>query len=163
MAGFPVNKEPKTFNSIKHLPPAEQAKWQRSMREEWDSILKKKVLHTMDRSAVDPSHKVIPLKWVYKIKSCGRYKSRLVALGNLMESGDMDTESPTPSMAAVRLLFSIAAKRDYEVALIDVDTAFLNAAPNETVYVTLPQGYSKPGQCALLRKSLYGTANAPKS
>ena len=26
MAGFPVIKEPKTFNSIKHLPPAEQAK-----------------------------------------------------------------------------------------------------------------------------------------
>ena len=61
--------------------------------------------------------------------------------GPLREKDYMDKESPTPSMAAVRLLFSIAAKRDYEVALIDVDTAFLNAAPNEAVHVSLPQGY----------------------
>ena len=60
-----------------------------------------------------------------------------------MDSDNMDKESPTPSMAAVWLLFSIAVKRDYEVALIDADTAFLNAAPNEAVYVSLPQGYSQ--------------------
>ena len=33
------------------------------MQEEWDSILKKGVLHTMDHSGVDPSHKVIQGGW----------------------------------------------------------------------------------------------------
>jgi len=80
-----------------------------------------------------------------------------------MDDSTMDTESPTPSLTVVRTLFSLAAKRDWDVQIIDVDTAFLNAAPSETVYVSLPQGYSKPGQCALLLKSLYGTSNAPKS
>ena len=80
-----------------------------------------------------------------------------------MDDDKMDTESPTPSMPVVRALFSLAAKRAWDVQLIDVDTAFLNAAPNETVYVSLPQGYSEPGKVALLLKSLYGTSNAPKS
>ena len=163
MVGIPVIKEPKTFNSLKHLPPSEQAKWRRSMEEEWQSIVDKDVMHTVWRNAIPSNAKVLPLKWVYKIKSCGRYKSRLVALGNLMDDSTMDTESPTPSLTVVRTLFSLAAKRDWDVQIIDVDTAFLNAAPSETVYVSLPQGYSKPGQCALLLKSLYGTSNAPKS
>ena len=68
-----------------------------------------------------------------------------------------------PLLTVVGTLFSLAAKRDWDVKIIDVDTAFLNAAPNETVHVTLSQGYSKPGQVALLLKSLYGTSNAPKS
>ena len=80
-----------------------------------------------------------------------------------MDDDKMDTESPTPSMPVVCALFSLAAKRAWDVQLIDVDTAFLNAAPNETVYVSLPQGYSEPGKVALLLKSLYGTSNAPKS
>ena len=79
-----------------------------------------------------------------------------------MDDDKMDTESPTPSMTVVRTLFSLAAKRGWDVQLIDVDTAFLNAAPNETVHVSLPQGYSEPGKVALLLKSLYGTSNALK-
>ena len=163
MVGIPVIKEPKTFNSLKLLPPSEQAKWRRSMEQEWQSLCDKGVMHTVARDRIDPGTRIVPLKWVYKIKSCGRYKSRLVALGNLMDDDKMDTESPTPSMTVVRALFSLAAKRAWDVQLIDVDTAFLNAAPNETVYVSLPQGYSEPGKVALLLKSLYGTSNAPKS
>ena len=56
-----------------------------------------------------------------------------------MDEDAMDTvtESPTPSLAVVRTLFSLAAKRDWDVKIIDVDTAFLDAAPNQTVYVSL--------------------------
>ena len=77
------------------------------MEEEWQSIVDKKVMRTILRSAIPSDTKVIPLKWVYKIKSCGRYKSRLVALGNLMDDNAMDTESPTPSWTVVRTLFSV--------------------------------------------------------
>ena len=98
-------------------------------------------MHTVARDRIDPGTRIVSLKWVYKIKACERYKSRLVALGNLMDDNKMDTEPPTPSMTVVCTLFSLAAKRGWDVQLIDVDTAFLNAAPNNTVYVSLPQGF----------------------
>ena len=80
MVGIPVIKEPKTFDSLKHLPLSEQANWKCSMEQEWQSLCDKGVMHTVARDRIDPGTRIVPLKWVYKIKACGRYKSRLVAL-----------------------------------------------------------------------------------
>ena len=79
------------------------------MEQEWKSLCDKGVMHTVARDRIDPGTRIVSLKWVYKIKARGRYKSRLVALGNLMDDDKMDTESPTPSMTVVRTLFSLAA------------------------------------------------------
>ena len=138
MAGIPVIKEPKTFNLLKLLPLSEQAKWRHSMEQEWQSLCDKGVMHTVTHDRIDPGTRIVLLKWVYQIKSCGQYKSHLVAVGNLMDDDKMDTESPTLSMTVVHTLFSLAVKQGWDVPLIDVDTAFLNAAPNETIYVSLP-------------------------
>ena len=130
---IPTIIEPKTYNSVKHLSVEEQQKWHESMHAEWTSLKKKGVFVLVKRREIDPTATLIPTKWVYKIKSCGRYKSRLCALGNLMaEDKSIDHESPTPSLPVVRLMFSLAAKRGYHVELLDVCTAFLNAAPQES-------------------------------
>ena len=52
MVGIPVIKEPKTVNSLKHLPLSEQAKWKRSMEQEWQSLCDKTVMHTVARGFV---------------------------------------------------------------------------------------------------------------
>ena len=80
-----------------------------------------------------------------------------------LDDDKMDTESPTLPMTIIHALFSLAAKQAWDVQLINADTAFLNAAPNETIYVSLLQGLSEPGKVVLLLKSLYGTSNALKS
>lgn len=134
----PMVIEPKTYNSVRHLSPEEQRKWHESMHAEWTSLKRKGVFVLVKRREIDPTATLIPTKWVYKIKSCGRYKSRLCALGNLMaEDKSIDHESPTLSLPVVRLMFSLAAKRAYHVQLLDVCTAFLNAAPQETSVHTL--------------------------
>ena len=175
----PTVIEPKTYNSVKHLSPEEQRKWHESMHAEWTSLKKKGVFVLVKRREIDQTATLIPTKWAYKIKSCGHYKSRLCALGNLMaEDKIIDHESPTPSLPVVRLIFSLAAKRAYHIQLLDVCTAFLNAAPQvlqglpsgsqsrercRQVYIHLLPNYAEPGYVGLLKKLLYGTSSAPRS
>lgn len=107
---IPTIIEPKTYNSVKHLSAEEQRKWHESMHAEWTSLKKKGVFVLVKRREIDPTATLIPTKWVFKIKSCGRYKSRLCALGNLMaEDKSIDHESPTPSLPVVRLMHACSA------------------------------------------------------
>ena len=73
---IPTIIEPKTYISVKHLSVEEQRKWHESMHAEWTSLKKKGVFVLIKRREIDPSATLIPTKWVHKIKSCGRYKSR---------------------------------------------------------------------------------------
>ena len=81
---------------------------------------------------------------------------------------EKDLYAPTLSATVFRLLFAVVAQCKYRWRVIDVKTAFLNAALKHTVYVTLPKG----GKDALdadgnprvfkLLKALYGLKQAPK-
>lgn len=61
---------------------------------------------------------------------------------------------------------ALAAKEQWEVHHLDVNTAFLNGDIQEDVYVSEPQGYEKAGQEYLvykLLKALYGLHQAPRA
>jgi len=52
-------------------------------------------------------------------------------------------------------------KNNWEMNLIDVETAFLYGNLEEEIYLTIPLGYKEnfgnaKNKCLLLRKSLYG-------
>ena len=78
----------------------------------------------------------------------------------------------TPPLEAVRLLLSDLATNQRgglqgsrhgsrKALLIDVRKAHLHAYVEEDIYVALPPERAQPGQCAKLRRSLYGTRAAP--
>ena len=75
---IPTIVEPKMYNSVKHLPVEEQRKQHESMHTEWTSLMNKGVLVLVKQKEIDLTATLIPMKWVYKIKSCGCYKSRLL-------------------------------------------------------------------------------------
>ena len=154
---------PTTYKKMLRLSESEQEKWERSMDKEWQSILDNQVLKFVDRKSLPKGAVVIPSKWIYKIKSCGRYKSRLVCLGNLMPTEADDCSSPTPRLASARLLLSLAAKADHAVHLVDVNTAFLAAQSPVEVYIELPPGREQQGKVGLCLRSLYGTSTAPRA
>ena len=154
---------PSTYKKMLRLPESEQEKWEKSMDKEWQSILDNHVLKFVDRKSLPKGAVVIPSKWIYKIKSCGRYKSRLVCLGNLMPTEADDCSSPTPRLASARLLLSLAAKADHAVHLVDVNTAFLAAQSPVEVYIELPPGRMQQGKVGLCLRSLYGTSTAPRA
>jgi hypothetical protein len=117
--------------------------------------------------------KPIAVKWIYKLKfhpdgSISKYKARLVAKGFLQKPGIDFTEifAPVARIETVRLVVAIANHFDWEIAQLDVKSAFLNGKLEEEVYIEQPQGFVAKGKedCVLkLDKALYGLKQAPRA
>ena len=109
-------------------------------------------------------------RWVSKIKVDDLFKIRLVVLGWAQVPG-IDcggTFSPVCRLQSTRMMLAIAAELDYEVLMLDVQTAFLNADVEEGVYVKMAPGYETYDKSGVpfvmkLKKSLYGFPQSPKS
>lgn len=144
--------------------------WRQAMKSEMESIEKN---GTWELTELPPGHKVIGLKWIYKIKrdangNIVKHKARLVAKGYVQEKGvDFDEFfAPVTRLETVRLLLALAAKNSWEVHHLDVKTAFLNGDIKEEVYVMQPEGFVKKGKEKLvykLFKALYGLRQAPRA
>jgi hypothetical protein len=73
----------------------------------------------------------------------------------------------TPPLEALRMILSHAAsgrksgKGGRKILVIDARKAHLHAMAERLVYVDLPPEVRQPGKCALLRRCLYGTRDAP--
>ena len=50
--------------------------------------------------------------------------------------------------------------KDMQVFAWDVDSAYLHGRIDYDVYVTLPDGYGKPGKAGWLNKAIYGLPEA---
>ena len=59
------------------------------------------------------------------------------------------------------MLLSFAAKFDLETLQLDAVNAFVHAKLDETVFMRMPPGYSKPGKVLRLNKALYGLRQSP--
>lgn len=141
--------------------------WIKAMNDEYQSLIKKGTWVLVDK----PNKKVIPCKWVYKIKRNEqgnpiKYKARLVAKGFKQVAGvDYDeTFSPVVRHSSLRMLLALAAEMNLDIHHLDVDTAFLNGDLEEEVYMFQPQGFNTEDEkVCLLKKSLYGLKQAPRA
>lgn len=156
-------EDPRTYREAMNSPDC--AEWEQAMRDELDSIAQ---LGTYSLVELPPGREAIDTKWVYRIKRdeagrITRYKARLVARGFTQKPGvDFDeTFAPVARIESIRLLCAIAAALDWEIHVIDVDSAFLNSEmPDEQpAYVKQPAGFEAKGRehlVWLLLKALYG-------
>ncbi|KAK8930622.1 hypothetical protein KSP39_PZI016617 [Platanthera zijinensis] len=93
---------------------------------------------------------------------------RLVARGYTQAQGIdyQETFAPVAKMNSIRVLFSVAASRRWELLQLDIKNAFLNDDLEEEVYMDIPpcsviKG-SKGKVCRVL-KSLYGLKQSPRA
>ena len=135
--------------------------------------------------------RIIPMKWVWKLKDSGRYKARLVACEAVgrFDMPSIEKWSPTVGQDSVRLFFIIAVQLGLEIVSIDVSNAYLvgtRPASEPDVYLTLPPGLDllraimiekglDPGpllnyrdengwvNCFHLKGNLYGTQTAGRT
>jgi Reverse transcriptase (RNA-dependent DNA polymerase) len=115
------------------------------------------------------NRKSIGSKWVFKLKfnetgKVVRYKARLVAQGFTQKYGiDYDEIfAPVARSETLRLLLSVAGKKNYHVYHYDVKTAFLNGHLKEEIYLRQPQGFKINDKVLKLNKSLYGLKQAAR-
>ena len=141
--------------------------WKLALQEEVSSLSEQDVFDVVDRA---PEMKTLPCKWIFKVKydqdgNIQRFKARLVAKGFKQVAGiDFgETFAPVAKQSTLRLLWTLAAKRDWEVENIDIKTAFLNGDLDEEIYMDMPPGFELSGKVWKLKKTLYGLKQAPRA
>ena len=121
----------------------------------------------MDRKLAqqDQEGKFVKVKWVRTKKGAG-VKCRLVA--QELGYGERLDElfAGTPSLGAVRVALTHAVSdAGHKIMVMDVKCAFLYGEARRAVYIELPHTdprYSDPTVVGKLKKSMYGTRDAPQ-
>lgn len=142
------------------------------MKEEIDSLNQNNTRSLISNDEIEPSHRPLGGKWVYKVKrdvdgKIARFKARWVVKGYLQQYGvDFDqTYAAVVKPMAFRVLFAIAAYFDLDIDQMDVKTAFLYGLIDQLIYVELPKGTeteaTKNMVCKLLN-ALYGLKQSPR-
>jgi reverse transcriptase-like protein len=131
-----------------------------------DEILALKNNRPWEKCALPEGKKKVGCKWVFTIKyhadeTVERYKARLVAKGYTQTYGIdyFETFSPVEKIDTIRVLFSIAANKDWSLYQFDVKNAFLHGEIEEKVYMHAPPGFSDEfakGEGCRLKRALYG-------
>ncbi|KAG8490916.1 hypothetical protein CXB51_014727 [Gossypium anomalum] len=142
--------EPSNFKEA-----AKNKSWKKAMKVELEMIHKNDTWNLVDR----PDHKkVIGVTWVFRAKynadgSLNKYKARLVVKGYAR----LDT---------IKLLFALAAQKQWRIHQLDVKSAFLNGFLKEEIFIEQPEGFKVPGEedkVYKLKKALYGLKQAPRA
>ena len=82
----------------------------------------------------DKNKHVLDVKWVYTIKSKGKYKARLVVRGFQQKNVIDDIYSPVASSETLKFLISFCCQNGLIIEQMDVETAFLNGKVSTEVY-----------------------------
>src|SRR6266481_7650621 len=88
-----------------------------------------------------------------------QHRAHLVAQGYTQAFGINydNTFSPIIKLASLRIIAALAARNDWSLQQMDVDSAYLNMSLQEPVYMRQPPGYAmSQNKVCLLRKCLYG-------
>ncbi|CAM9120594.1 unnamed protein product, partial [Sphacelaria rigidula] len=106
----------------------------------------------------------IGLRWVFKVKTDGRFKGRVVGTGWSQRHGIDCGSTFAPSQ---RLLLAIAAANGWSVSAMDFSTAFLHGKLEEEVYMRQAPGFKNKNSrgrpfIMKLHKSIYGLRQSPK-
>jgi hypothetical protein len=150
--------------------------WRRGIIKEIQSQFDK---GTHKRVVLPRGATAIQSKWIFRVKAkpdgTVQYKARLVAQGQTQIYGiDFDeTYSPVARLETTRVFFARAAQYEWKIHQMDVDTAYLNATLDHTIYMKPPQGFRadeevlcppdyvcKRGEVLQLMKAIYGTKQA---
>ncbi len=147
----PLDPTPKSFDEAWKDP-----EWQQSILSEWNSLQEDQTWKLEERPHGTNTN-VIKCKWVFKVKSNGRKKSRLVACGYSQKYGIdyEETFSAVLHKSSFRYLLSLSTRLGLQIFHLDVSTAFLNASLEDGVdiYMQQPKGFDDGSGrvCKLLR------------
>ena len=138
--------------------------WVPEMDREFSGLMKIGAWKLIPRK---PSMNIVRNKWVYAQKFLGdnegtwKPKVQLVAKGFQQIPGIdyFETHASVVCFELLRIMCAIVTMHNMEIAQDDIEKAYLNATPSETIYMEQPPGYvSKefPTHVCLMQWALYG-------
>ena len=159
--------DPDTLSFDEILSDPDFDNWKMSADVEIFALIRKDVWDEVHIS--DAKTKILPATWVFCRKrsptgEIKKYKARWCVRGDLQE-GIFETFSPVVSWCTIRVVLIFAITHNWVLLCIDFTNVFVQATLEEPIWVHLPRGYrSTMGKdtCLRLKKSLYGTAQAPR-
>jgi len=161
-------EEPQTLSEA--LAREDSEEWYAAWESEVDSLVRNS---TWELTSLPEGRDPIGCRWLFKRKDDGRYKARLVAKGYSQREGldYSETFAPVAKFNSLRSLLALVCENDWELAGMDVKTAFLHSELEETVYMEIPEGLHTEIQtqglgagivCRLV-KSIYGLKQSPRA
>lgn len=139
----------------------EKKEWLKAMNTEMQCLNKNNTWRIVEKPI---NKKIIDVKWVYKKKSDGTYKARLVVRGFQQKERLENVYSPVGKMQTLKILLSYCCKNGMYINQMDVETAFLNGYVKSEVYVNEPKGYETgENKVYKLIKALYGLRESPRA
>jgi hypothetical protein len=148
----------------KAITGPDRENWLKAIKEEKRSLDGNETWEIVDTKQAN-SQKPLKSKWVFKVKTDGTYKARLVVKGCEQKFGVNyeETYSPVISISALRSLFAIATAKRYSIVTFNIKIVFLYGFLDEEVYIYPPDGYRIKNKLCKLKKALYGLKQAPLS
>lgn len=163
-----VHLTPSTYREA--MASSDNKKWQAAMQSELDGCVAQDTWSLVKRSDLSPNTNIIPVKWVFKIKTdengvVTKYKARITPKGFKQRHGIdyFEVFANTGKYKTLRVALSIAARRNMELCQLDVPQAFTQAVLEEDVYMEMPEGFVIDGMVCHLKKSLYGLKQSPRN
>lgn len=158
--------DPRTLREAMAGPDA--SSWQVAVDAELASLTGMGTFEFIDK--LPTGRRAISSKLVFKIKrlpdgSIERHKVRLVARGfSQMPGLDFDEVfAPVVKLTSLRVLCALAVQLQLYFHHLDVDTAFLNGALEDELYMRLPNGIGAlSGKLVKLLRSIYGLKQASR-
>ena len=166
-ANVASSDEPSTYKAA--VSGSEANKWLLAISEEVQSLEVNKTWQVVDKTR---DMNIIGSRWIFKKKKdvngqVQKYKARLVAKGYDQEYGIdySETFAPVLKYKTLRVILALSVIFGYQLAQLDVKTAFLNASINEDLYMEVPDGIDADRSSKVLKllKALYGTKQAPRA
>merc|ERR1712030_168749 len=137
------------------------------VREAKDRELENLEKYQVFEEVEDTGQEKIGSRWVItrKEKADGQkceYKGRLVAKG-FQEKSSPQADSPTMRRESLKLFFTLAANEGFQLRIVDIRAAFLQAKNLEReIFLLPPKDVQKEGIIWRLKKPLYGLNDASR-
>jgi hypothetical protein len=134
--------------------------WKESINKEINTLLNMNTWTFIPKHQIPTKANIIGSRYVFKIKSDGTYKTRIVAKG-YQQTNSPTNSSPVISHETLMLILSLAQSNQLDIHQLDVDAAFLNANLSTDIFMQLPPGFENAeSQYVKLNKSIYGLKEA---
>jgi hypothetical protein len=170
LSGVSLLEEQTPSSYREAMASRESSKWRAAAEAEFAGCEAQQTWELVDRSSLPRDANIIPVKWVFKIKTdengaVAKYKARITPKGFKQRHGVdyFEVYASTGKYKTLRVALSLAARCDMELRQLDVPQAFTQAALNEDVYMEMPEGFEVPGKVCHLKKSLYGLKQSPRN